>query len=183
MGRGALVLVVGPSGAGKDTIIGEAQRRIAADERFFFPRRGQHLKSMADEWLCFGDGARFTNESLGYVVDMWPQVVESYRHGDDPYDVRDEKVDKARAVIEKPFWYPTLLLNLDVKKALPDEGVEWLFARVRAKQIKNGRLDLEVVVLDEEGDVVALSHHISLVLGAERNMAQRRKTEGEASKL
>ncbi|KAJ9645323.1 hypothetical protein H2199_003329 [Coniosporium tulheliwenetii] len=124
-------------------------RKASSRMRFFFPRGGQHLKSMADEWLCFRDGSRFTNESLGYVADMWPQVVESYRHGDDPYDVRDEKVDKSRAVIDKPFWYPTLLLNLDVKKALPEEGVEWLFARVRAKQIKNGRLDLEVVVLDE----------------------------------
>jgi len=39
MGRGTLVLVVGPAGARKDTVIGEAQQRLAADERFFFPRR------------------------------------------------------------------------------------------------------------------------------------------------
>lgn len=159
-------------------------RKASNRMRFFFPRQGQHLKSLVDEWLCFRDGARFTNESLGYVVDMWPQIVEFYRHSDDPYDVRDEKVDESRKTAEyKPFWYPTLLLNLDVKKALPEEGVEWLFARVRAKQIKNGRLDLEVVVLDKEGDVVALSHHVSFVLSAERNMAPRRKAEVKGSRL
>jgi len=70
------------------------------------------------------------------------------------------------------FWYPTVCLSLDVKKPLPSEGVQWLFSRVRAKQIKNGRMDLEVVILDEEGDLVALSHHIALILGAERNMAK-----------
>jgi hypothetical protein len=67
-----------------------------------------------------------------------------------------------------------VLLNLDVKKSLPEGGVEWLFVRVATKQIKNGRMDLEITILDEAGEIVALSHHVALAVPAERNIAKRK---------
>ena len=168
-------------------------RKASQNVHFYFPRRGQLARAIADEWLCFASGERFTNESLGYVSDMWPQVVEAYRAERDPYlvdkaqgggdadvGVKSEG-ESAKGSAPARFWYPTLLLNLEVKKLLPAEGVEWLFARVRAKLIRNGRMDLECVILDAEGDVVALSHHVTMILGVERNMAERR-VEG-ASKM
>ncbi|WP_417310787.1 phosphonate metabolism protein/1,5-bisphosphokinase (PRPP-forming) PhnN [Devosia sp.] len=48
MADGALVLVVGPSGAGKDTLIGAAVRRIGPDPRFCFPRRTVTREAVAE---------------------------------------------------------------------------------------------------------------------------------------
>ena len=148
-------------------------RKVSKKVRFFFPREGQKMRSIADEWLCYRNGEKFTNESLGYVADTWPQVVELFKRQDDPYALKDKELKESNNTASR--WYPTLVLNLDIKKALPEEGVEWLFVRVQAKQIRNGRMDLEVTIMDEDGDIVALSHHVSLILGADRNMAERKR--------
>jgi hypothetical protein len=136
-------------------------RKASNRVKFHFPRAGQPNASAADEWLCFSDGSNFTNTSVGFVADMFPQIVERFR---------DEK---------GPFWYPTLLLNLDVKKSLPPEGVKWLQIRVEIKKVQMGRMDLEVFVHDAEGDLVALSHHVGFVMDASRNTAARRKTDAK----
>ncbi|KAL9035821.1 MAG: hypothetical protein Q9214_006418 [Letrouitia sp. 1 TL-2023] len=164
-------------------------RKVTGQVRWYVPRRRPAAPALVDEWVCFSrPGARFTQMSLGYVVDSFPQVVEGYP---------DEEVVRAQRIAEgseaegegegegggedstpRLNWYPTLVLNLEVKKLLPEEGVEWLFARVRAKEIKNGRMDLEVAVLDEGGELVAISNHVCLVLPSERNTKRSRREAG-----
>jgi acyl-CoA thioesterase len=50
-------------------------------------------------------------------------------------------------------------MSIELKK---DPGyATWLFVEVVCNQIKNGRFDQEVHVFDEEGDLIALSKHVS----------------------
>lgn len=132
---------------------------------FYHPKQQAH-PSMVDQWIRFRpDGtnvAPFTQESLAFVADMYPMVVDQYPESKDQNNKR---------------WYPTVAMNLDIKKRLPPEGVDWLFVRSRAAVIKDGRMDLQVIVMDETGDIVALSSHLTMVSSAERNLATRRPGE------
>jgi hypothetical protein len=40
-------------------------------------------------------------------------------------------------------------------------------------------LDLDILVLDERGEVVATSMHAGLIMGTERNLAGRKGEDGE----
>ena len=42
--------------------------------------------------------------------------------------------------------------------------MERLFVRLEAHQIQNGRMDLDVLVLDEDGQLVMLSHYTALIV-------------------
>jgi hypothetical protein len=148
-------------------------RKASEKTTFYFPRRGQTVMRMADEWVRLRNGERWTRASLGYVADMFPMPVEAFITRENAAAAGDLEGDGGKKSIAK-FWYPTVLLNMDIKKPLPDEGVEWLFSRVAVKQIKNGRMDIEVVTMDAEGDIVMLSHHVSLAVSSARNMAGRK---------
>lgn len=151
-------------------------RKSSARLNWYFPRKGQQFKSISDEWIGWSTGEKMTQDSLGFVADAFPLVVESYIK-ERPYDITHDasgKLVQEKAPTAARFWYPTLLLNLDVVKALPPEGVDYLFVRAQTKRVLNGRLDIEVTILDEHGDLVALSHHVTLVVDASRNLAKRR---------
>lgn len=150
-------------------------RKATGQIRSWFPTSGQPAMNIYDEWMCLRDPSeRWTNEKLGYIVDLFPQICERFvLDGEDQYS----PTLNAKNAKHLPYWYPTLLLNLEVKKALPEEGVKFLFTRLQTKAIKNGRYDLEVVVMDEGGDIVALSHHVCFVVSADRNTSARRKPD------
>jgi ribose 1,5-bisphosphokinase len=57
IGPGRLIVVVGPSGAGKDTLIAEARARLAGDPAFVFPLRiVTRATSAAEDHLTISDG-------------------------------------------------------------------------------------------------------------------------------
>ncbi|KAI0489921.1 thioesterase-like superfamily-domain-containing protein [Xylaria cf. heliscus] len=147
-------------------------RKAVNRARMHIPRHGQKQPNVVDEWMRLESGERFTMEGIGFVSDMWPQMIEGLV-------ARQEETDKGTQTTNKSarglwLWYPTLVLNLDIKKTLPPEGVEWLHVRVQSKHIKNGRYDYEVLIFDDTGDLVAISHHVALVVDGSRNTAARR---------
>lgn len=194
-------------------------RKASQHLAMYLPRQRRPATTtpgLIDLWLTM-PGQRFTQESLGYVIDSFPQMVEmadppppqdlqrgtdrrrrrqQIREGDGSSRQSEHSGSETTAsgggggggsidrALWAKFWYPTVLLNLEVKKTLPPEGAEWLYSRVTARQIRNGRMDLQIVVLDEEGELVALSNHVALIVPAQRNMKRGTMARGgEGSKL
>lgn len=163
-------------------------RRAAANVEFYGPDPASSLEAeagvgrraiMVDQWARFRplgpDGkpleGRWTDDTIGFLVDMFPMMLDGFdvisSAAQDPNAA--QKGNSPRGT----FWYPTVTLNVDYKKRLPVEGVEWLYSRVQTKAVKDGRTDIDVTVLDESGDIVALSTQVGLVVSASRNLAGR----------
>lgn len=87
-------------------------RKASNQVRFSFPRYGQPVRAVVDEWIRLrtsNPSERFTNETLGYVSDMWPQMIEGMTVKDlyTPGKITEEKAKQAAG-----FWYPTVLSTL-----------------------------------------------------------------------
>ncbi|EGS18437.1 uncharacterized protein CTHT_0050340 [Thermochaetoides thermophila DSM 1495] len=150
---------------------------------FYDPRGGQPSKYVIDKWVRLASGERFTNATLGYVADCWPYVVEAQRPRPKLAEEMQRRGELVPFAPDARFWYTTVVLNVETKKALPADGVEWLQIRVQSRQIRNGRLDLEVLILDERGELIALSHHVNLILDSQRNLAERGSGSSGESKM
>ncbi|OJZ80779.1 hypothetical protein ASPFODRAFT_147545 [Aspergillus luchuensis CBS 106.47] len=150
-------------------------RKATGQTEFYVPvelseEERKQRKMNAEQWARFrpaGDvNARWTNEALVYLTDMFPTALAGF----------DDAAEEAAVGGGKGlFWFPTVTLNIDLKKRLPEEGVEWLYSRVYTKKVRDGRTDLDVTVVDDKGDVVALSTQVGLVLSASRNIGSRAK--------
>jgi ribose 1,5-bisphosphokinase len=74
--RGCVVLVVGPSGAGKDTVLRHARERLAGDGRFLFPRRVVTRPADASE-----DHTSLTLEAFAELVSRGAFALHWHAHG------------------------------------------------------------------------------------------------------
>ena len=168
----------------------DAYSRTMTNVKFLLRRDARPLCDELEEWIKFVDGRnKFTTESLGYVADMWPQIVDAFVPGS-PYSAagmvatgtklhhgEGVLLDELSAKEWVKYWYPTLSMNMQVHRALPPEGVDWLWQKVRATEIRNGRMDIQVVIADIEG-VIAVGSLSVMVVEQGRN----RRAESEAGK-
>ncbi|KAJ0120880.1 hypothetical protein J7T55_015616 [Diaporthe amygdali] len=154
---------------------------------FYVPRQGPLAPGVMDLWMRLSSGERITQGALPYVVDSFPynlheflaapelrELLQASRKGEPAGYTVEEKEIKAKDEQRATMWFPTVVMNLEVKAALPKEGVEWLAVRVTSKQIKDGKFDLDISVRDVDGQLLALSHHVAMILSIERTTRKKR---------
>ncbi|KAJ5465268.1 uncharacterized protein N7458_000954 [Penicillium daleae] len=141
---------------------------------------GSRMKRAVDQWARFcPEGqttARWSNEAVMFLVDMFPAASDRMCAMEisrlSSLGLLGDTGMKVRS-FEKVFWYPTVTMTIDLKRRLPPEGVEWLHSRVTTKMVRGSRGDLDVVVLDQRGEIVALATQVALVVDASRNFSRR----------
>lgn len=101
---------------------------------------------------------RWTNESATFLADIFPVPLQHL-----------EKAEGAKNGTSGPVWFPTLALNIDFKRLLPDRGEAVLLSQVNARCINNWRITVEVEIVDSDGRVVALATHATLIMSSARN--------------
>lgn len=142
---------------------------------FYLPREGQLVPGTLDMWIRMASSERITQAALPYVADSFPWNLHTFLPA--PTDGGAEAQSEAaqRNDQRTELWFPTVTLNLETKMALPEGGVEWLAMRVTSKQIKNGKFDLDITIRDSEGQLVALSHHVAMIVSIEKNIGEPSK--------
>ncbi|KAL3442278.1 thioesterase-like superfamily-domain-containing protein [Aspergillus insuetus] len=137
-------------------------------------------KQVVDQWSRFAPGgatARWSNEAVVYLADIFPAALDRlgamettsvlHASGADTGAGDGSKVATGEGLVQ--FWYPTVTMNIDLKSRLPREGVEWLHTRVVTRMLRGSRADLEVLILDRDGGLVATSTQVALVVDPARN--------------
>lgn len=74
-----------------------------------------------------------------------------------------------------PVWYPTVTLDLHIKKPLPAEGEQWLWQKVWAEEIASKGMDVQLRIANRDGDLVAIGHLAVMVVDAGRNTGRDAK--------
>ncbi|KAG8156757.1 hypothetical protein KVR01_013362 [Diaporthe batatas] len=156
---------------------------------FYVPRQGPLAPGVLDMWTRLSSGERITQGALPYVVDSFPynlheflaapelrELLQAGRKGEAAGDSPEGKDIKAKDEQRAGMWFPTVVMNLEMKTALPEDGVEWLAVRVTSKQIKEGKFDLDISVRDVHGELLVLSHHVAMILSIERNTRKSRSS-------
>lgn len=96
IGPGALVLVVGPSGAGKDTLLGAAQRMLEGDSRVAFPRRAVTRQASAFENNEAIAASDFDRAAASGAYALWWRAHE---HGYGIARTIDDEIGASRIVV------------------------------------------------------------------------------------
>jgi hypothetical protein len=97
-------------------------RKAAAQIELFGPvekRAGMDV----DQWARFRPGGdvngRWTNAAVAYLIDMFPMALDGFDHMSAEAVARENGSPVGE--MKAKFWYPTVTLNVDMKKHLPAE--------------------------------------------------------------
>ena len=165
-------------------------RRAQSYVRYCIPFRPHNLHTI-DQWVtpgwqdsCSEAGAVWTNETIHFILDNClpnlNDLIDERKTGSLHQKIVNAGLAQRKARSEKkddkiwgeglgesdvfPWINSTITIGTEIKRLLPEEGAKWLFMRVTTKSILNDRMDYEIVMMDREMNLIALSHQVAQII-------------------
>lgn len=163
--------------------------RMTSFTHWFLPRK-LYAPNGYDAWITPVDSRNvFTNDCLGVIADHYLPFTENFRPESDAQhsvimeiaqqqkDTGIIECDLMKDALQKGWTSPlipaTLSMTLNVKCSLPTDGVRWLFIRAYSKAIEQGQMDLELLIMDEHRELVAIGHQVLLIVNTQPHRVEQ----------
>ncbi|KAI1880300.1 hypothetical protein JX265_001921 [Neoarthrinium moseri] len=146
---------------------------------FLHPRGSHRVDGICDAWSgCIGCPDEHMDATyLALMTDIIPSMSDTLLRNGGLYDAH-------RLFAEMKKWaeghpgVPSPMTNSDIefKRRVPNEGLEWVFTRTATKMLHEGGMDLDITICNAEMELVCTAHQIVMVLEAQRKF-RRKKPE------
>ena len=148
-------------------------------------------KSITQMWIGLSNPeARWTNEMLPIGCDMYVPSLENFYDDSDrsiqffakqavEWAERGPPKDHGQTEWALPRWYTTVNMSVEVKRKLPEKGVKWLLTRMKTNEVVDGRMDVQGMIWDDSGNLIALAQYVWFVVETSRAVVTRAQNEGK----
>lgn len=152
------------------------------------PRYDYDVTGFSDGWHVFKEGQAMDGARLALLGDFVPSMSQTFLGTGLPSDDKAH-LDKVRAVSKQSPGVPvayefmitemmkskeieqTMSLSYEFKRRLPKEGLGWVYKRIQAGLLENGRVDATMSVLNQDLELLMTCRHFILSMGSSRKYA------------
>ena len=158
------------------------------------PRGGFPIEGICDAWNTFMGEERMDSTYLALMSDCIPSMSDTLLRNGGLYDAHNNfmqleqwaennlgipagMTNSLKDAAQAAIFNMTLTLDIEFKRRLPKEGVQWTFTRAASRMLEGGRLDLDVTICDEKMKILCLSRQVILALDAKRKFGSGKKVK------
>jgi hypothetical protein len=156
-----------------------------------YPRAGFPVPGVCDAWNSFLGDERMDATYLAMMADVIPSLSDTLlRHGG-LYDAHAfwEKMkvwaeenpgipavmtNTIAQAMQSPTFNVTVSMDVEFKRRPPKDGQRSIFSRAATKMLRDGIMDLDITMCNEQMELLCTAHQLILVLDAQRKFNGRK---------
>jgi hypothetical protein len=158
-----------------------------------YPRDGFPLAGLCDSWNGLIGSERMDAPFVTLMTDYIPSMSDTLLHNGGLYDahriwqmmdrgaqtnpgVPAPVINTIKDAMSVATINSTLTLDIEFKKRIPFEGLQWTFTRTEAKKLADGRMDVELTICDDQMKLICWARQIILTLDPSRRFKGPKQT-------